>query len=124
MLPASVDMSEEWLDREQTSLTALKLGKPSLRTGQGHSNITQSRGRASLESDISGLVLIRYQMPTIRSERLFNLSVPACGPPEASSLGETEPDINTSRPTGPEEGTKSWESPKGEQEGFLEGRAF
>lgn len=69
----------EWLDQEQTSLAALKLGKPSLRTGQGCSDITQDRGRASLGSDLSGLGLVRHQMPGIGSERLFKPSMLACG---------------------------------------------
>lgn len=74
--------------------------------------------------DISGLVLIRYQIPTVGSEKPFNLSVSACVPSEASRLGVTEPDINTSRPMGPEERIPSWESPQREWRRLPGERAF
>lgn len=69
----------EWLDQEQTSPTALKLGKPSRGTGQGCSDITQDRRRTSLGSDLSGLGLLRHQMSGAGSERLFKPSVLAYG---------------------------------------------
>ena len=74
--------------------------------------------------DTSGLVLIRYQIPTVGSEKPFDQSVLAYVPSETSSLGATEPDINTSRPTGPEERTPSWESPKTEWRRLPGERAF
>ena len=48
MLPATVDMSKEWLDEEQTGLTTLKLGELSLRTKRGHSNITQRKSQSGV----------------------------------------------------------------------------
>lgn len=63
----------KWLGQEQTSLAALKLGKPSLRTGQGCSDIAQDKGRASLGPDLSGLGLVRHQMPGVGPERLLKL---------------------------------------------------
>lgn len=69
----------KWLGQEQIGLAALKFGKPSLKTGQGCSDITQDRERASLGSDLSGLGLVSHQMPGVGSERLLKLSILTCG---------------------------------------------
>jgi len=53
------------------------------------SDITQDRGRASLESDVSGQVPIRHQMPIVGSCRSVPARGQGSGPPGASSLGET-----------------------------------
>lgn len=79
-----------------------------------------------MESDISGLVLLRDQMSSVGSETVqLNLSMlawqPTWGPLEASSLGETESNINLgTRRRDPEAGRVQRRS----REGFLEERAF
>lgn len=106
----------ESLEKGQTGLTALKLGKPSLRTSRA---VLTSHGTEEEPIwNLPALVLIRHQMPRAGFETLYYLSVPACGegwgPPGTSSLGDTQPDINSSSLVGPEGGSRSWKSPKGE----------
>lgn len=69
--------------------------------------------------DTSGLVLIRYQIPTVGSEKPFDQSVSAYVPSETSSLGATEPDINTSRPKDQRKGPRAGRVQRGSGEGFL-----